>query len=77
VGWEANSVDSADDDGFLASVDLNTAADTVSMSDQSNMPGFGKKFSIGGGDTQISITMTQATTATSGSIKLAVFYSVD
>jgi hypothetical protein len=74
LGWEANSVDSADADGFMTALDFKTAADTILMSSEANVPGFGKQFSA---QTQVTLTMTEATTATTGTIKLAVTYVMD
>lgn len=77
VGYEYNAVgDSAlvdDPDAFLASVDVNAAADTVSMSVQNNLVGFGYETL---GEADIIITATTATTA-AGTIKLAVYYTLD
>jgi hypothetical protein len=71
VGWEASEDGSiaADADGFLAGVDLNTAADVFKMSDQANMPGQFKQFDK---EVQVSIAMTAATTAITGKLKLEV-----
>jgi hypothetical protein len=75
LGWVLNAAaDAADDDGFLTNVDLNTAADTVLMSTEANVPGFGKKFAAA---TIVRATMTAATTATSGTIKCAVYYTLE
>jgi len=69
-GYEANGVDVADDDAFLTAVNLNAAANTVQMSDEVNVPGFGKQFTV---ETQLSVTMTAITTV-AGTIKIAVTY---
>ena len=73
VGWEASASGAiaADADGFLTTVDLNTAADVVAMSSQANNPGQYKKFDE---EVQISIAMSAATTAVAGTIKLEVEY---
>lgn len=56
IGWEANLVDAADDDGFLANV-VSTAAIAQDMQgDQGTRPGVGKKFDVTGGPTQVTIT---------------------
>lgn len=73
VGYEANGSDVADDDAFLTNVDLATAANTVQMSDEANVPGFGKQLAA---ETQVSITMTAVTTV-AGTLKLAVHYVID
>lgn len=75
VGYEyPNSEAVADPDAFLANVDVATAADTVSMSDQANMVGFLYE-TLGLAD--IIITTDGDTDATSGTIRLDVLYSVD
>lgn len=71
IGWAANGVDAADADGFLASVDVKSAANTVSMVEQADMPGLFKEF---GAETQIQIAFQEATTA-AGTIKLGVMYA--
>lgn len=73
VGWEANGVEAADADGFFAALDVNTAAINKLMAATAAVDGVFKKFSA---ETQISITVTTATTA-AGKIQLAVFYIVD
>ncbi len=78
VGWAANTVDLADADGFLATVDVATAAAGFIMSDdQPTRPGLFKQFSPLGGETQIQIAPNGDTDATSGTIKLAVYYAID
>ena len=77
VGWEANSVDSADADGFLANVDVTSAGLVDMIDDQPTVDGLFKQFSPLGGETQISITMDGDTDATTGTIKLAVYYVID
>lgn len=72
VGWEANGVDSAQASGIFSAVDVNTAATSVrSSSTQSSNQS--KKF---GAETQISIVPAANTTA-AGTVKLAVFYTLD
>lgn len=74
VGYEANGVDAAAPSAFLASVDLNAAAITISQADQENEAGLFKKFTV---ETQISISMAAASTAITGKISLAVFFTLD
>lgn len=73
VGYlqDAAAVETTDNDAFLASVDVNAAADTVSMIDQANMVGLGKLFSA-----ECTLTLTAATawTATSGTVKVLMYY---
>jgi hypothetical protein len=76
VGYEyVSSADgTSDPDAFLNDVDVNTAAGTVKMSDQANMVGMGVEMA---GEANIVVTAIQATTATSGKIKLIVEYVLD
>jgi hypothetical protein len=74
LGWMANGVDIADPDGFFTALDFKTAADTVLMSSEANVPGFGVKFTV---ETKVLLTMTEATTASSGKIKVAVSYVME
>lgn len=73
VGYlqDSAAVETTDNDAFLASVDVNTAADTVSMIDQANMVGLGKLFSA-----ECTLTLTAATawTATTGTVKVLMYY---
>lgn len=72
LGYEkVDSSLTSDQDAFLASVDVNSAADTVKMSDQNNMVGFGLEMD---GDAYIVLKATTATTATSGKIRCCVQY---
>jgi hypothetical protein len=64
----------SDPDAFLSGVDVNTAADTVKMSDQNNMVGFGVEMA---GEASVILTATTATTAITGKVKVAVHYVVD
>lgn len=73
-GWEANADEVADADGIFTDIDFETADDTVLMSSGANVPGFGKKFTA---ETQLSLTITEATTAAVGVIKCAVTYVMD
>ena len=77
VGWKASSdgtTETEDDNGFLTSVDLNSAANTVRMTDEASVVGQFREFSA---EVQAFIKFTAATTATSGDIKLAVYYTID
>lgn len=74
VGYEANGVDVADDDGFIASVDLGGQAATVSMTDTENAAAQFKKFTA---ETQVILTFTEASTANTGTtISLCAIYSM-
>src|SRR4051812_46016358 len=74
LGWEANTVDAASSAGIIAALDFNAAAANTGML-KTAVPTTGcfKKFSEVGGETQISITMTAATTA-AGTIRCGVWY---
>ena len=77
VGWLASDdgVEIADPDGFMASVNMNTAADTIKATDNlANAPGVFKKFTA---PVQPVVTMTAAGDAASGSVKLAITYVID
>jgi hypothetical protein len=76
IGWEANSVDAADQNGFGDSVDMNAAAALVKMSATVALAGNMKQFSKTGGETQVVITPTTSFTAGSA-MELMVFYVVD
>lgn len=73
VGYlqDAAAVETTDNDAFLASVDVNTAADTVSMVDQSNMVGLGKLFSA---ECTLTLTVSAAWTAVAGAVKVIMYY---
>ena len=74
LGWaaDAGAVETADDNGFLASVDVNTAADTIKMSDNlANGAGFCKLFSA---ECDLELLLTAAWTATSGTVKGYLMY---
>lgn len=75
LGWSASSdaVESADPDGFLADVDV-TSAGTVGAIEQANMTGLGRAFSA---EVDIIATTDGDTDATSGTIKVCVFYVID
>jgi hypothetical protein len=75
VGWaaSANGVEAADADGFLATVDVNTAAATVGIIEQANMPGLLKEFAA---ECDLQIDIATAWTATSGKIKGYLAYVI-
>ena len=77
IGWAASAdgVEAVDADGFLADVDVNTAAIAISMfTSQSTRPGFQKTFAA---EVQATVTIDGETDATSGSIHLEVLYFID
>lgn len=77
VGWEASAdaVVSADPDGFLANVDVATAAGLVTMQDdQPTLDGLFKQFDA---EVQVTISPDGDTDATSGNIKLCILYVTD
>lgn len=69
VGWAANGVDNADDDGFITTQDVHTAGKTSLMSAllRSNAPGKLKEFTV---ETQVQVKISGETDATSGTIRL-------
>lgn len=74
LGWAADAaaVETADDNGFLASVDVNTAADTIKMSDNlANGAGLCKLFSA---ECDLELKVTTTWTATSGVVKGYLLY---
>lgn len=74
LGWaaDAGAVETADDNGFLASVDVATAADTIKMSDNlANAAGFCKLFSA---ECDLELLVTTTWTATSGTVKGYLLY---
>jgi hypothetical protein len=82
MGWAASAelivdsvtpVEAADADGFLAAVDVATAADTVLMSSGANLAGLGKAFDA---EVDVQIDIATAWTATSGTIKGYLTYVV-
>lgn len=74
MGWEDNGTDAADDDGIFASVDAGGQAVVANMTDSAAATGIFKKFSA---ETQISLTMTEASVGTTGlKIKVAAFYTI-
>ena len=77
VGWEAGATatEAADPDGFFAALDVNAAPIGVTMTaTDGTVAGFMKKFEE---KVRVVIVPTENTTATSGTIKLAVTYVVD
>jgi hypothetical protein len=84
LGWAASpeldatgtTLEAADADGFMASVDVNTAASTVNMADVTGtaVPGFLKDFA---GEVDVQIYVTTAWTVTSGTIKGYIEYVID
>ena len=77
IGWEASADggEAADADGFGAAVDVNAAAGSYSMrEDQPQAAGMYKKFTE---PVQPVIEPSENTTATSGTIDLAIYYIVD
>ena len=79
LGWEANSVDAADADGFMDALAVTSAGAQDMQGDKPTRPGVFKSFSPLGGETQISATVTHSggLDATSGSLKVAVYYHLD
>jgi len=80
VGWIANGVDAADDDGFIEGATAGaTGGDTGAAAVDSKMPatrpGWNKKF---GAETEIQITALEATTASNtDKYQLEILYIVD
>lgn len=75
IGWAASDDggEAADVDGFFANLDVATAADVVLMSQAAAAPaGMFKEFSE---EVEVQITIDGDTDATSGTIKLAIYYS--
>ncbi len=82
LGWAASAeldsagsaVEAADVDGFLANVDLDTAADTIKMTDNAPNPdGFLKKFSA---ECDLKMIIDDAWSATSGVVKGYLAYVI-
>ncbi len=79
VGWEANSVDAADADGFMDDVDVTGAGGTIIMTDdEGTRPGVHKQFSPLGGETQVTLTADASggLDSTTGTVSLAVYYTL-
>ncbi len=86
LGWAASAekdgpngltgtvLEAADDNGFLASVDVTTAANTVKMSsDMNNAAGMLKNFSA---EVDVELTVTDAWTAVAGVVKGYITYVI-
>jgi hypothetical protein len=77
VGWQAgaSAAEAADADGLFAAVDVNAAANCYLMSQAAAAPaGLHKKFAE---EVQAVIVPSEITTATSGSISLALWYAIN
>lgn len=77
VGWEASADggEAADVDGFIDGADVNSAADVVKMSDNLAFgAGQFKEFSEA---VQPIVTVATDTDATSGTISVAIYYTID
>lgn len=77
VGWESNGIDAADTDGFMDAVDATAAATVIMSDDEGTRPGMFKQF--GNAETQVLATVTHSggLDATSGTMSVAVYYTVD
>jgi len=76
VGWEANGVDAADEDGiFIGASEVDFGAGAIDNKLLGTAPGYNKKF---GAETLISAKCTEVTVASSGdTIQLELFYVLD
>jgi hypothetical protein len=78
LGWQASAdaAEAADADGFLAAVEVGSAAANAAMEEQATTPaGYLKKFA---GEVQVVITANETTDAGIGDkITVALFYVVD
>ena len=79
VGWNASadgSTEAADTDGFMNAVDLNAAAICVDLIGQTatGRPGIGKKFAA---EVDCVLTAEATGTATSGTVRLCLYYVLD
>lgn len=78
IGWAASAdgVEAADPDGFLANIDVATAADNFDMLSNKAGPidGVFKKFAS---EVQLTVTFDGDTDATSGTISVVVQYVLD
>jgi len=77
LGWLASddAVEAADLSGFIASIDMKTAADTVNMADASTPPaGMCKKFTA---KCRAQLGITEAFDAGTGTIKAWIYYILD
>ncbi len=77
LGWaaSADAVESADDDGFIVSIDVATAAQIITIHEASGaaVPGLFKKFAA---EVDVQLAISTAWTATSGSIKGYIEYVI-
>lgn len=74
LGWEAGTDEAADDDGLMASLDFNAAADCILSSQNLAAPiAIGKEFA---GEVQVSLTLTASTTA-AGTIECILILAVE
>lgn len=81
LGWGASleldsagvTVEAADDDGFIASIDFNAAANVPFMWENAPTPGMFKELA---GEVPVQLTFTASTTA-GGTINSCIFYIVD
>lgn len=80
LGWAASAelsagsaVEAADDDGLIASIDFNTAANIPFAWENVPVPGVAKDFAA---EVDVTLTLTAATTA-AGSITCMIFFVVD
>jgi hypothetical protein len=75
VGWAADAaaVETADDDGFMANVDVTSAGTKSMIAIGSNLAGVGKKFSAA---CNLQIKIDGDTDATSGTVKVWVLYTL-
>jgi len=76
VGWEANGVDAADEDGiFIGASEGDLGAAALDAKLLGTAPGYNKKF---GAETIISAKCTEVTAASTGDkIQLELFYVLD
>lgn len=74
LGYLANGVDSADTDAFVAACDAGDAAALTHNTGLAAEAGILKRFSV---ETQVVITVLEATTATSGDVEIVIEYVID
>lgn len=76
VGWLGNGVDSVSANGFMTSIDVHTAGKAQDLGALlfSNQAGKFKRF---GAETQVTVTISGETDATTGVIKVAILYVLD
>jgi hypothetical protein len=75
IGYSASvdGVETASATAFLASVDVNTAAAIVCMSEQANPAGFGKLFAS---EVDLELKVNTAWTAVAGTVKVILHYRI-